>query len=102
MPTSLASSAMAAPIFSASAAIVASASGSPSRAGSAAATLIKIGLQDDLRCDPVAHWLVPAHADAGVGECGRRGFGGVAFVDQLDRQPEPGFEPVREFLGARR
>src|ERR1700692_3945060 len=93
---------MAAPIFSASAAIVASASGRPSPVRSGSGTLIKVGLQDDLRRDLVAQRLVAALAYAGIGEGGGRGFGRVAFVDQLDLEPETSFQPPREFLRTRR
>ena len=66
--------AMAPRICAASAASSASASGRRRLSGQVRCMLIKICLQDDLRRDLVAQRLVPARADARIGERGRRGL----------------------------
>src|SRR5450755_5002409 len=98
MPTSFASMATALRMRSASAASVASASGSPL----VGAMLVKIRLQDKLGGDLVAHTALLARGHAGVRERSGRGKSREAFVDQRDGHAEAALELPREASCARR
>ena len=92
MPISLASTATAPRILSSSAASACSASGSPS----VGVALVKIGLQNELRGKLIAYALVRARFHSGIGQRGRGGVSGEAFVDKLRRDAETAFELLRE------
>src|ERR1700687_1943303 len=96
MPISLASTATAPRILSSSAASACSASGSPSGNSSIGVALVKIGLQDELCGDLIAHALVRARFHSGIGQHAIGGVGGKAFVDKLRRDAKTAFELVRE------
>src|SRR5260370_40611653 len=92
MPISLASTATAPRILSASAASACSASGSPS----IGVALVKIGLQNELCGGLIAYALVQARFHCGTGQRAGGGVGGEAFVDKLRRDAETALELLRE------
>src|SRR6202051_5415036 len=92
MPISLASTATAPRILSSSAASACSASGGPS----VRVALVKIGLQNELCGKLIAYALVRARCHSGIGQCGRGGASGEAFVDKLRRDAQTPFELLGE------
>src|SRR5438552_1326220 len=97
MPTSFASGAISSRIDVASATSVASASGSACVCGG----FIKIGLEDDLRGDPVAHGPALSHAHASFEQRGPGSLGGETLVEKRHRNAEPAFELAGEALRSR-
>src|ERR1700736_1554392 len=96
MPISLASTATAPRILSASAASARSASGRPSASPSVGVALVKIGLQNELRGELIAYALVRARFQAGIGQRRGGGASSEAFVDQLRGDAETALELLRE------
>src|SRR2546423_14085109 len=95
MPISLASTATAPRILSASAASARSASGRPSATPSVG-IVVKVGLQNELRGDLIAYALVRARFHTGIGQRRSGGASGEAFVDQLRRDAETAPQLPRE------
>src|ERR1700682_1927158 len=99
MPISLASIATAPRILSSSAASTCSASGRPSGNPSVdlvGVTLVKIALQDELCGNLIAYAFVRACFHSRIGQRGRGGVSGEAFVDELRRETEAAFELLGE------
>src|SRR5208283_1559253 len=93
MPIRRASWAIAPRILSARTASVASASGRMA--------LVKIGLEDQLRRNPVAHRLPLAGTPAGTEQVARGRLGRETLVAESDRQAEAPLELTREALRPR-
>src|SRR6266404_626557 len=98
MPISLASTATAPRILSASAASARSASGRPSGTsprGPSVGIVVKVGLQNELRGQLIAYALVRARFHTGIGQRRSGGASGEAFVDWLRRDAEAALELLR-------
>src|ERR1700682_6308313 len=96
MPISLASTATAPRILSASAASARSASGRPSCGPSVGVALVKVGLQNELCGELIADALVRARFHTDVGQRRSGGASGEAFVDRLRGDAEAALELLRE------